>query len=323
MDFNQTIRAVRDALAQLYPDIDSSRQVVSAVGVRPDRVRFDARAGQNWYNILEEAAKHRGKIRALVEYAGKDYPDNDSITGLLHFGNLEPDLPWRGPQQPDQLEKILSDRSYLVSVSFLAVGLQRVRPVALIKVPMGKRTAYGTGFLIEGEFLVTNAHVIDSIDQAKSASVVFNYQNEADGSLAHVEETGLVPEEGFYSTSVDDLTLIKVAGHPSTRWGTVPILPAEVTTDDRVNIIQHPEGQVKQMSLFHNVVTYVGQRRVQYLTDTLPGSSGSPVFDGDWRLVAVHHAGGLLAEPGTGRLYYRNEGIHLQALVDAWERARS
>lgn len=323
MEFNQTIRAVRDALAQLYPDIESSRQIVSAIGLRSDRLRFDARASQNWYNILEEAAKHRGKIRGLVEYAGQDYPDNDLITGLLRFGTVEPDLPWRGPEAPDQLEKIISDRSYLVSVSFLAIGMQRVGPVALIRLRTGQRIVYGTGFLIEGNLLVTNAHVLGSEGAAKSASVVFNHQSEIDGSLAGVEEFDLNPDEGFYSVLSDDLTLVRVAGDPNSRWGSIPVAPAEITTDDRVNIIQHPGGQLKQMSLFHNVVTYVGNRRVQYLTDTLPGSSGSPVFDGDWRLVAVHHSGGLLTEPGTGRIFYRNEGIHVQALIEAWERARS
>lgn len=28
-----------------------------------------------------------------------------------------------------------------------------------------------------------------------------------------------------------------------------------------------------------------------YLTDTLPHSSGSPVFNSEWEVVALHHAG--------------------------------
>jgi V8-like Glu-specific endopeptidase len=81
-----------------------------------------------------------------------------------------------------------------------------------------------------------------------------------------------------------------------------------------VNIIQHPAGQSKVIALYHNVVAYVDDRRVQYLTDTLPGSSGSPVFDSQWRVVALHHSGGWLTEPGSKKAFFRNEGIHVHCL---------
>jgi V8-like Glu-specific endopeptidase len=56
--------------------------------------------------------------------------------------------------------------------------------------------------------------------------------------------------------------------------------------------------------------------RVQYLTDTEPGSSGSPVFDSQWRLVALHHSGGWLPEPGRETKFYRNEGININRVID-------
>jgi V8-like Glu-specific endopeptidase len=56
---------------------------------------------------------------------------------------------------------------------------------------------------------------------------------------------------------------------------------------------------------------------LQYLTDTLPGSSGSPVFDRDWNVVALHHSGGWLAEPGSSdkTTDYRNEGILIDVIM--------
>ena len=74
--------------------------------------------------------------------------------------------------------------------------------------------------------------------------------------------------------------------------------------------------QVSELYNYHNVVVFVGQNRVQYPTDTMPGSSGSPVFDSDWNVVALHYSGGKLREPGTNGIYYRNEGIHINAVID-------
>ena len=85
-----------------------------------------------------------------------------------------------------------------------------------------------------------------------------------------------------------------------------------------MNIIQHPNGLPKQISVYSNVVVFAGSDRLQYLTDTEPGSSGAPVLDRHWNVVAVHHSGGWLPEPSATdptRQFYRNEGILLRPIV--------
>ena len=68
------------------------------------------------------------------------------------------------------------------------------------------------------------------------------------------------------------------------------------------------------------MVTYVDDNVVQYLTDTMPGSSGSPVFNAAWEVVALHHSGGWFREPGGKEQLFRNEGIAIgQVLSGAKE----
>ena len=50
--------------------------------------------------------------------------------------------------------------------------------------------------------------------------------------------------------------------------------------------------------------------RVRYTLPTEPGSSGSPVFDGDWSLIALHHSG----DPRTKNPAY-NEAIPAEKIA--------
>jgi len=78
-----------------------------------------------------------------------------------------------------------------------------------------------------------------------------------------------------------------------------------------VNIVQHPQGRRKEVSLHDNKVGYVYDKVIRYSADTEPGSSGSPVFNNQWELVALHHAGWATDDGGA-----ENEGVRLAAIVE-------
>lgn len=84
-----------------------------------------------------------------------------------------------------------------------------------------------------------------------------------------------------------------------------------------VNIIQHPGGGYKQISLYRNILTYVDDRTVQYLSDTERGSSGSPVFNSNWEVVALHNSSGIAKEVNSSGTYLRNQGVNINKIVDA------
>ncbi|MEW5730012.1 MAG: serine protease, partial [Pseudomonadota bacterium] len=111
-----------------------------------------------------------------------------------------------------------------------------------------------------------------------------------------------------------DYTLVKVENNPSAQFGSLNLRERSVPAkNDCVVIIQHPKGGLKQIALTDNRVHAVWGDKLQYFTDTEPGSSGSPVFDVNWRLVGLHHAGGNL--PGPGGVEFVNEAILIEKVV--------
>ncbi|HSN97583.1 MAG TPA: trypsin-like peptidase domain-containing protein [Candidatus Nanopelagicales bacterium] len=319
-------RAWRETLARKYPTVNDARTFVDNVTLNPIRIEFSNRADHTWFNILEEARRQGTRwVHAVLDYALADFPDDEALQRLRDGVPVRyaegPDvasLAWRG-RGGQTLEKLLGKQSTLVPVSFLEVGMRRARAVGRVKAADG---SLGTGFLVPGDLLVTNHHVLRDRDAAAGGTVHFNYQQTVEGRDAETEELRLDPGAFFVTTADDDCTIVKVQGEPCSRWGAIELSPGPLRVDDRVNIIQHPGGDRKQLSFFHNLVVYVGGGRVQYLTDTLPGSSGSPVFDKDWRLVALHHSGGWIPEPGSRDHFFRNEGIHVDRVLDVLRSVR-
>jgi V8-like Glu-specific endopeptidase len=175
---------------------------------------------------------------------------------------------------------------------------------------------------MENNLLLTNHHVLPSKSIAQSARVEFNYQKTLQGTDAHAESYQLAPEDGFDTSPEikdgrNDWTAVRVIGNPNEKWGELPLTHAEPKVEDEVIIVQHPGGGQKQVALSHNVITFVNDSRIQYLTDTLEGASGSPVFNTEWQVVAIHHAGGWMREPNSARQVYRNQGVHINVVVNA------
>jgi V8-like Glu-specific endopeptidase len=58
-------------------------------------------------------------------------------------------------------------------------------------------------------------------------------------------------------------------------------------------IAQHPDGKPLKLAVDTDSVIGLNPTgtRVRYATNTEAGSSGSPVFDLEWNLVALHHFG--------------------------------
>lgn len=219
---------------------------------------------------------------------------------------------WRGDDALTQ-EKIIGENT-LRHIAFVELAAHRARAVALVDV--GEWV--GTGFLIARSLLLTNDHVVPEAALLDRVRGIFNYQLTRDGAPAKTRSYAARPNGVYLHDKRLDFAIVELAEPAGDEWGVVPVSLVPPVRDARVNIIQHPAGMPKQISFQSNRVAYVDSTVTQYLTATLNGSSGSPVFDDDWNAVALHHSGGMLVEPASGRKYFRNEGVLLSALMSSW-----
>ena len=124
----------------------------------------------------------------------------------------------------------------------------------------------------------------------------------------------LDPTTFFLADEKLDFALVAVGGSPQelAAFGYNPPISAQgkAIAGDFITIVQHPEGQKKQVALRDNRVVDVLDDFLHYEADTQPGSSGSPVFNDQWELVALHHASVPAPDhPELGK--FVNEGIRV------------
>jgi V8-like Glu-specific endopeptidase len=206
---------------------------------------------------------------------------------------------------------------------FLEQGVVVSRATCLIKASgVGYNGIYaegwtGTGFLISGNILVTNNHVLNSRDVAASGECVFNYQKTVAGLNASVKSFRLRPDILFITSPAKgglDYTFVAVDGDPAREFGSVPVTRKafEIAPTEYANVISHPDGRPKQVSIKENEVKWQDKLVVHYASDTMAGSSGSAVANNMWQLVALHHA----SQPSTVAGFpILNEGIKFSAIA--------
>lgn len=225
-----------------------------------------------------------------------------------------------------RLEKVLGVERYR-SLTWYCNGLLRCRAVARIE--NLNEDGIGTGFLVKGAdlhgslpewVLVTNGHVIPEGLDPRNAVVAFHGLD----SDALGPNRFRVLKRWWYEPSSSpqlDTTVLELDGYPQ-RVEPIPLAPQlpELTPSTRAYVIGHPRGlQQPQFSLQDNLVLDHDDTRLHYRSPTEGGSSGSPVFDNQWQLIGLHHAGGF-AMPrlnGEGGTYAANEALIIGAIRNA------
>ncbi|MCH4827390.1 DNA/RNA non-specific endonuclease [Planococcus halocryophilus] len=227
------------------------------------------------------------------------------------------------------IERIIN-KSDLFPIAHLQAGLDVSKAVCRISIRgrSGQLEGYGTGFLVGPNLLLTNNHVLETAEAAMYAVAEFNYEDDVHFMPRDIISFRLDPELLFITDEALDFTLVAVESHnmntvPLATFGYLPLLPkpGKILEGEYVTIIQHPKGGPKAITIRENEVKFISSDFVHYVSDTEPGSSGSPVFNDQWMVVALHHAG--IPDPNDSNQWIANEGIRISSIIQHLSEKRS
>ena len=237
-------------------------------------------------------------------------------------GELAPVPSGAGPVRPAVVfERILGAANELQTVNFLARGARAARAVARISIVGGggRLVGYGTGFLVGERLLLTNNHVLPDVAAATGSFAEFDYEADVDGVSKAGVPYDLAPDELFATDPALDYTLVAVkegsdGRRPGTTYGRLRLIAQQgkIVIGEPVNIVGHPDKRPKEVAVRANELLNQLPQFLHYRTDTEPGNSGSPVFNDQWEVVALHHAG--VPDP-DGAGWIANEGVRVSAIL--------
>lgn len=177
----------------------------------------------------------------------------------------------------------------------------------------------GSGVLLPDNWFLTNNHVLPTKEKATAAVAQFDYERQADGKFSPMKQYHFDPDAGFHTsraTDGDDWTVVKLKGDANVEFGAITLEVVAPQLNEVVSIIQHPDANPKQVAQGSIIEVVDSPRRIRYRVDTHPGSSGSPVFNGLWQIVALHHSSSSSRDKETGESVECNQGVHIDALLD-------
>lgn len=236
------------------------------------------------------------------------------------------------PESDSYLQRILGNVG-AQTYQWMLKAIERGRAVARIAHADGRPV--GSGFAVpanllcaswNGVILLTNAHVVSPASDRfpRPEDVVVSFEGQQDAGRKSAYQIG--KHDVLWSSPPGrlgepdmlhlDVTIIRL---PDDEIVAVEDLHAELPrlgAAERVYVIGHPQGRGLSFSIQDNKLLDYEAPLIHYHTPTEPGSSGSPLFDGAWRVIGIHHAGSERSPRLNGRLglYPANEGVWIEAI---------
>ena len=333
-------RKLQEAILHAYPNWHSLEQMVS-FHLNENLANISPQIALNHVVFkLMEWCEARSKTSELILAARQGNPTNQKLFRFSqNLGLVSTDAP------KSMLEKVVSGNTTFLDVGKWREGLTKMEwRVCRIDI---NGSGAGTGFLVGPDVVMTNHHVVaDVIDGNIAPSKVkcrFDYKVAqgdviSQGVLFDLATEWLIdqtphspvdleqdPKSGEPNEDQLDFALIRLetsagnqppsnaSGGEPRKWIELNKSPVDFANQKVVAILQHPEALPLKLALgFDQEIKVNGAgNRIRYTVPTEGGSSGSPVFDSDWRLVALHHSG----DPAVVDPQY-NEAIPVSKIVE-------
>jgi V8-like Glu-specific endopeptidase len=232
----------------------------------------------------------------------------------------------------ENLQTALGNDSFM-TYAWYVKGLKACSAVA--RIGETSEVGVGSGFLLDGALvsatltgqivLLTNAHVVSdnpranhgSLTPGRSVATLETVDKTLDLKFGKIVYSSYIHDLDTTILTFDDGAQKELQKHRE-EISSYPVGdPPAADGKQRVYIIGYPNGGTLQISLQDNIFLGCNDRFMQYRAPTKHGCSGSPVFNENWELIGIHHAGGdnmpLLNLPDcTGRA---NEGILISAIL--------
>lgn len=314
-------KQLREAIQAAYPDPDDLKLFVDEeIGKNLAVIAGGGKLRQVVSALIKEAIA-KGFIDRLILALAKDTDNpyiqsfcarvlpqylqmkgDSAVASLLPLTDVE--ASWGVEVTGEELQLFLPRQlSFESDVGSLRRGLDLAESVCKITVMNRSVAESGTGVLIARDLLLTNHHVLsldasaDLNEIARSAILQFGDISTQLGKMQKPQLRKAVEENPVLSASpIDQLDYVLIRLKPlGNMEPTIEPVPLEITNILQVrsplNILQHPEGEQMKISLSHNGIVKTDEKRglVLYVNATKGGSSGSPCFNEDWKLVALHH----------------------------------
>lgn len=320
----------------VIPDLDVALlEQARLAGVRWDqraRARAHREQAVRSHDALavETPARLAARVNRLiadvrVASTGRRPPRNPVLRKLV-----ERPLPVAAEEVTNELvqEAVIGAKDFL-SVEFLERGVIAARSVGRVVVRSpGALRARGTGFLVAPGLAITNHHVLPTEQFAAACALEMDFEQNRFGPSKQSQIYAFEPARLYLASKELDYALVAVSptsdrGVPLDRYGWLVLDPAigkiALLSDDFVNIVQHPLGREKEVVLRDNHVVDLrtGAERpdedvlgpfLHYEADTDKGSSGAPVFNDEWNVIALHHAG-VPRKDAEGRIVSKSGAV--------------